>query len=280
MITEFIMKRFLPCILMLLLFAACSGKKQENPPENVPERDTLACTAAIDTPVVAETEPPRTADKLFDDFIYGFMKNKKFQLGRIKFPLANWVDGKNKPIAREAWKYDYMYSRQDIYTMIFNDEKSLDSEEDTSVHNVTVEWVYLEKERVKQYIFQKENGLWMLTALNQHALSRNENSDFYTFYRHFANDSTYQLSHIQDPFSFSTYDTDSFQDIEGVLDAAQWADFRPELPKDVITNINYGQVYRDTGRRILVVCSLSGGMNCKLEFHKKGKKWILVHLEN
>lgn len=263
-----------------MMLAACSGEKHEVPAEENASPDTGKVEGAADTAIAETPTPPQAADKLFDDFIYAFMKNDHFQLSRISFPLANIVDGRNHPIQRQQWKHDYMFSREDFYTMIFDNKAGEEAEKDSAVHDVTVEWVYLDRNRVKQYIFKKENGAWMLTGLNSHALSKNENSEFYRFYNRFANDSVFQRAHISNPFAFSTYDTDNFEDIEGVLDVDQWVDFRPELPRHVITNINYGQAYRPTGYRILMLNSLSGGMNCTLEFKKRKGEWMLVRLEN
>lgn len=267
-------------ISTVAMLAACSGEKRETAPEKETSRDTAAMEMPADTADATAATPPRAADKLFDDFIYAFMKNDRFQRDRIKFPLANYVDGRNRPIAEKQWKHDYMYSRDDIYTMIFDDEAALDAEKDTAVHDVTVEWVYLDKDRVKQYHFKKNNGMWQLVSLNSHALEKNGNSEFYLFYRRFVTDSTFQHDHISNPFAFSTYDSDNFENIEGVLDVDQWIDFRPELPQHVITNINYGQAYRPTAERILVLNSLSGGMNCTLKFSKHHGEWMLTRLEN
>ena len=120
-------------ISTVAMLAACSGEKRETAPEKEASRDTAAMEMPADTADDVAVLPPRAADKLFDDFIYAFMKNDRFQRDRIKFPLANYVDGRNRPIAEKQWKHDYMYSRDDIYTMIFDDEAALDAEKDTAV---------------------------------------------------------------------------------------------------------------------------------------------------
>ena len=47
-----------------------------------------------------------------------------------------------------------------------------------------------------------------------------------------------------------------------------------------MTNINYGQSYRSSTKRILMLCSPSGGMGCNLTFEKKDGEWLLTKLEN
>lgn len=224
--------------------------------------------------------PPKAADGLFDDFVYSFMRNRRFQLERTDFPLPNVVDGVDKPIARAAWKFDPLYVKQDVYTLIFDSEQSIKAEKDTSLKHVVVEWVNLDRHRVKQYLFDKVDGQWRLTGLQTHDLSKNVNSDFYAFYRRFATNLAFQARHIADPFHFNTHDFDNFQTIEGVMDASQWPDYRPELPHGTITNINYGQSYGNARRRVLMICSQSGGMGCSLTFVRSGKSWKLEKLVN
>lgn len=265
------------CLLLILLATACTNGADKQPAADEPvqeDSDTLGDTLAI------EANPPKAADGLFDDFIYSFMKNKRFQKERIRFPLRNVSDGLDKPIDREEWKYDPLYSNQEVYTTIFDSEKSVRAVKDTALHRVKVEWVYLKKKRVKQYLFEKVEGIWMLTGIDNHEMSKNANSDFYAFYSRFASDGKYQTAHIQNPFGFKTYDYDNFQSIEGLLEVAQWPDYRPELPKNVITNIDYGQDYASSGKRVLLLSGLSGGMNCTLTFVRQKGRWMLSRLEN
>lgn len=271
------MKKTVCSVAVVLMLAACGGSKVSDP--QVERADTVTADSSQQMEA-SDSEPPYAADGLFDDFVYSYMANRAFQLERTDFPLPNRVDGKNHPIARKDWKHDWLYKNQDVYTMILDGEQSLHAEKDTAVKQVTVEWVYLDQKRVKQYLFKKRQGQWHLTGLDSHSLRRNENSDFYHFYRQFSSDPAYQLKHIENPFRFKTYDYDNFQNLEGLLDVNQWQDFKPVLPQRVITNINYGQSYANSPQRVLMICSLSGGMGCSLTFtHKKGT-WMLESLEN
>lgn len=273
----FMMKSFFYMLLCVLLYASCtSGKPQKDVAE---ESDTLV--AVIDSDAAdSMPNPPKAADGLFDDFIYSFMRNKRFQFERIKFPLSNVIDGENHPIAKDVWKFDQLYEKQDVYTLVFDNLKSIKAEKDTSLRHVVFEWVYLTQRRVKQYIFDKTNGQWFLTGLETHDMSKNINSDFYEFYAKFSSSHKFQSTHILNPFHFKTYDYENFQSIDGLLDVNQWPDFRPKLPSGTITNINYGQSYGNNRRRVLMVCSQSGGMGCSLTFIRKGNTWMLERLDN
>lgn len=224
--------------------------------------------------------PPPAADGLFDDFIYNFMRNRSFQLGRITFPLSYTIDGRDSIIRRRDWQFDRLYANRDVYTMIFDDRRSMKLEKDTSLHMATVEWIDLTQNRVKQYHFHKRQGRWLLTALSSQRFSDNDDHSFYAFYSRFATDETYQQAHVADPLLFRTYDYDNFQEIDGVLDPEQWPDFRPELPSHVITNVVYGGGTPHGNYRALVISSPSAGMSCTLEFRRTGGEWMLTSLEN
>ena len=200
--TLFTMKGLIYCFCAVLILASCRGGKK--------------------TEVTIEDKDGKSADGLFDDFIYSFMRNPRFQSERILFPLANIVDGVNHPIAKKLWKFDPLYRNQDVYTIIFDNARSIKAEKDTSLRKTTVEWVYLNDHRVKQYKFEKKREQWMLVEINQHDMRLNVNSDFYEFYRQFSSNKSFQKKHISNPFQFKTYDFDNFRNIEGLLDVEQW----------------------------------------------------------
>ena len=272
------MKAFVIALFAALLLSGCQKSRTSDPQYADSTADTLvADSLPADTTMIT---PPKKADGLFDDFIYSFMRNPKFQTQRIKFPLAVTHNGRVTRMARKDWHYDRLFLKQDIYTVIFDSEASSKAEKDTSLDSVMVEWVYLSQHRVKQYAFHKLEGEWFLTGINEHPVSANVNSDFYEFYNRFSSHTDYQMKHVKNPLKFKTYDEDNFQPIEGILDVQQWPDFRPELPKGVITNINYGQHYADSRRRVLMICTPSGGMGCSLTFEKGSKGWMLTKYVN
>ena len=85
-----------------------------------------------------------------------------------------------------------MYKNLDVYTLIFDSSRSIKAEKDTSLRHGVFEGGYLEKHRVKQYVFDKVDGQWRLPRLESHDMSRNVNSDFYDFYRRFSVDKKFQ----------------------------------------------------------------------------------------
>lgn len=134
------MKAFIYAVLLVLILVSCKPNKPADPAtESV---DSL--TAQVDSEADdSMSNPPKAADGLFDDFIYSFMRNKRFQRERIKFPLTNVIDGTNHPIAQSEWKYDPLYVKQDVYTLVFDNARGIKAEKDTTLRHVVFEWVYL-----------------------------------------------------------------------------------------------------------------------------------------
>lgn len=279
------MKKIILAIFLPVLVMACGGHKESSPIQEETSTDSLvaevADTTAADTEAEEEEEtPPRTVDELFDDFIYAFMEKQHFQKARIKFPLQYIIEGKDSLIQKKNWTFSRLYADLDIYTMIFYNANEAGIEKDTSVNQVIVDCIDLTNEKVKQYTFKRNNAHWQLALLKEHNLDMSVDNNFYRFYKEFVTDSLFQRDHIAESIEFETYDEDMGEDIEGTLDIEQWYEFKPSLPSDMITNITYGKKPADSSERVLVLSSLSGGMNCKLYFLREAEHWKLVRFEN
>lgn len=275
------MKKLLWAALAFIVIFCLEACRKDTPAavEAAPSEDSVVATAC-DSDTIEEDAPPAAADGLFADFIYDFMRRKQFQLSRIAFPLTVRLNGKEEHVAREAWKFDHLYAHQDIYTITYDNPKNLQADKDTAQTYVTVEMIQFKQGTVRQYIFNKKRGQWMLTAIDEHALSRTKDKDFYAFYLKFATNTDFQYAHITNPFEFKTYDYDSFQELEGILDAAQWVDYRPDMPTGLMVNIRYGEAQPQSKFRALAIISISAGMGCTMEFRRQSKGWMLTRLEN
>ena len=188
------------------------------------------------------------------------MKKPRFQRSRIVFPLEHIVDGKRFEIQKSEWKYDRMYSAGETYTLIFDSAKGAGMAKDTSVSRVVVEELNLPHHRIKSYLFLRENAEWRLTQLKEEKMERSENSDFYAFYQRFSTDEEYQREHIAQQLSFSTFEAKttssalkvSFPLRSGLI-------LLPSCPK-YVTNVLYGQTFKNTNLRVLSISSLSSGL--------------------
>ena len=223
---------------------------------------------------------PKAADELFDDFFFNFAANRKLQRKRILFPLPVYENGKVvRTIAKDKWKIDNFFMRQDFYTLIFDNVKQMKVVKDTTINHVVVEKIYLTNNSVKQYLFNRIHGEWMLTSLNVHPIRQNSNASFLHFYQRFATDSAFQARSVHDPLHFVGPDPDNdFSNTSGTLLPEQWPSFAPELPHALIYNIIYGQKYTESNQKIFVIRGIANGLETELTFKKIGKEWKLMKL--
>lgn len=271
-------------IAALCLMWGCKSKT-ETPVEiaDMTPADTTVAPELVEDTLPEELsvpEPPKKADELFDDFIFAFMKNKSYQRQRVAFPLEYTYDGETKQLSQHDWKFDSMYSRYEMYTLIFDSEKADKMAKDTSVDRVIVEELDLDTQRAKNYDFKRENAEWRLTSLTDGPMENSVNSEFYSFYHQFATDPGFRTAHIVSPLPFSTFDDDEFKTVETTLNPEEFEEHSPELPKSKITNILYGQTFNNSNLRILSLRAHASGFECKMVFKKNGGEWMLTRLEN
>ena len=230
----------------------------------------------------AETPKPMEADELFDDFIFNYASDEALQRQRTVFPLPYYNVDTPLRIQQEEWKHDYLFTRQSYYTMLFDNEEDMDLIGDTTLTSVQVEWIFLQTHMVKKYYFERKKGMWMLEAINLRHMEKDANQNFVDFYAHFASDSLYQRTHICNPLRFVTIDPDDeFSILETTLSVDQWFAFRPTLPTDQLSNINYGQKNEDlSDSKILKVNGIGNGYSNVFYFRKKKGEWELYKYED
>ena len=266
------------CVATMLWTTGCADKKPSEPME---QHDSIADTTATDTleQLISEQQMPKAADELFDDFIFNFAANRKLQFSRIVFPLKK-IDGKKVSyIEKKQWKMEHFFMSQGYYTLIFDNMKQMKLVKDTSINNVVVEKVYLNRKKVKKYIFERINGQWMLTTVNTNAMYQNTNASFLAFYQKFATDSLFQINSLNNPVVFDGPNPDDdFSTMTGEIAPETWPAFAPELPADFIYNIVYGQKYTEGNQKIFVMRGIANGMEMQLTFKKIGGNWKLTKL--
>ena len=265
-------------IVTIFSTSACSDRK----PAGV---DSLAATDSVDSTAVdtlesmIEQQPmPKAADELFDDFFFNFAGNRKLQVKRIVFPLPVYAAGKVvRHIAASQWRVDHFFRRQEYYTLIFDSRKQMQIVKDTTVSHVVVEKIVLANEAVKQYVFDRINGKWMLTSIVNRSVKNGYNSSFLLFYKRFATDSLFQERSLDANVTFTAPDPDDdFGSITGTMMPEQWSAFKPSFfPKGVIYNILYGQHYHESNHKIFAVRGISNGLEMEMTFNRRKGKWRL-----
>lgn len=279
------MRKVFSGLFLLLFIASCGNKQKTNDP-------FAALTNMIDSarqlpdsiqqPVADESPKPIEADELFDDFIFNYASDDALQRQRTIFPLPYYKGDTPIKIEKKYWEHDYLFSQQSYYTLLFDNEEDMDLVGDTALTSVQVEWVYLKTRMMKKYYFERIKGAWMLEAINLRKIEKGENEDFIDFYTHFVKDSIYQSEHIHTPLQFITIDPDDeFSILETTLDLNQWYAFRPVLPTERLSNINYGQKNDDKSTtKILKVNGIGNGYSTVFYFRKKRGEWELYRYED
>lgn len=279
------MRKCVVFVVIILLFSmswtGCSDKKPTN--DDSTKVDSAADTTAVDTmeQLIAETPMPKAADELFDDFIFNFAANHKLQYKRIQFPLHVYSRHRVDSIQKSKWRMEHFFMRQGYYTVIFDNMKQMNLVKDTTINHVVIEKINLRRNHVKQFVFNRVNGKWMLQAINKQAVYQSTNASFLKFYQKFAVDTAFQRVSLTNPVKFIGPDPDDdFSTMSGIITPDTWPAFAPHLPSGIIYNIIYGQHYSESKQKIFVIRGIANGMEVELTFRKSGGKWRLAKLSN
>ena len=244
-----------------------------------PDTAVVADTLERQAEELSERPMPVSAEKLFDDFIFNFASSKRLQMERIAFPLRVNSGYKVEEVPREDWQMERFFMSEGVYTLLFDREEDMDKVKDTSIGEAIVEKIFLEREFVKQYLFNRNDGQWMLSEIRNQTLPKNPNASFISFYHQFVSDSAFQVASLNDEIEFAGPDPDDdFAEMEGFITPNLWEDFAPDLPQGILYNIVYGRENTDSTRKVLVIRGIANGMEEELTFAKKGGEWKLMKL--
>lgn len=279
------MKKVIAGVVLLIFLVSCGNKKANiNPFASITnEVDSIRYKAdSVHHEKLPEEPKPIEADESFDDFIYNFASDDALQRQRVKFPLSYYNGDEKLKIEKSHWKHDDLFTKQNYYTLLFDREVDMDLVGDTSLTSVQVEWIFVKTRMVKKYYFERVKGAWILEGINLRSIERKESEDFVEFFARFASDSLFQSNRVQDPLLFVTTDPDDdFSILETTLDLNQWLAFKPPLPNDRLSNINYGQQNDDhSATKILALKGIGNGFSNILYFHRKEGEWKLYKFED
>ena len=277
------MKRFLIAIVAsVLLMLSCTGGKMQRAEE--PQTDSVADTidaAPIDTLelLIGETPTPKAMDELFDDFVFNFAANKKLQMDRVVFPLTVRKGDKTETIDKKKWKMERFFMRQGYYTLLFDNEEQMQLMKDTSLNQAIVEKILLKKNSVKDYVFNRIRGAWMLREIRETSISEHMNASFLEFYQQFVSDKVFQVKSLNSMVTFVGPDPDDdFNVMEGIITPDTWEAFAPELPSKLLYNIIYGQPEPVGNEKIFIMRGIANGLEMELRFKKVNNRWLLMKM--
>ena len=277
------MKRFLIAIVAsALLMFSCTGGQTQRAEE--PQTDSVADTVdttPIDTLelLIGETPTPKAMDELFDDFVFNFAANKRLQLDRVIFPLTVRKGDKTETIDKKKWKMERFFMRQGYYTLLFDNEKQMQLMKDTSLNQAIVEKILLKKNSVKDYVFNRIRGAWMLREIRETSISEHMNASFLEFYQQFVSDKVFQVKSLNSMVTFVGPDPDDdFNVMEGIITPDTWEAFAPELPSKLLYNIIYGQPEPVGNEKIFIMRGIANGLEMELRFKKVNNRWLLMKM--
>ena len=264
----------------VLLMSSCGDKKTSLGVQPLGEEPTADAENTDSVSEAMEEEAvPMAADELFDDFFFNFASNRRLQLERIEFPLTVNSGHKVEKMERSQWKMDEFFMRQEYYTLIFDSEGQMEAVKDTTVSEATVEKIFLDDDFVRQYLFSRKTGRWMLCEIRNQTLPRNANAHFLSFYKQFVADSLFQHESLAGQIVFSGPDPeDDFQQIEGIITPDFWEAFRPDFPTRMLYNIVYGHNGIESNQKILVLRGIANGLEVEITFQLQKGRWKLTKL--
>lgn len=277
------MKRFFIAIAAgLLLMFSCTGNRAgqggEMPNDSVADSTDTMETDTMEL-LITQTPMPRAADAMFDDFLFNFLANKRLQKERIVFPLRIFEGDKVEQMEERQWQMEHLFMRQGYYTLLFNDEQQMALMKDTAVSEAIVEKILLKKNQVKDYMFRRIRGAWMLCEVRVNEVDQNVNASFLKFYQKFASDSAFQVKSLNETVQFVGPDPDDdFNMMEGVITADTWEAFAPTLPAKSIYNVIYGKPQEEGNNKIFLLRGVANGLELELRFKRAGDKWLLMKM--
>ncbi|MBR5062535.1 MAG: DUF4348 domain-containing protein [Prevotella sp.] len=266
------------CVAFGMSLMGCTERKnaQESAFDNGETGDSISAVAEEGA---EEAFIPHAADELFDDFFFNFAANKGLQRKRIQYPLPIYKgDVVTSKVNKGAWTIEQFFMPEGYYTLIFDKMEQVDIMKDTLLNHVVVEKIFLDKDDIKQFFFDRINGEWMMTSIKQIPIDESPNGSFLNFYRRFCDDEDYQLQSVNDLVTFSAPDPDDdFNTITGMMVPEQWPAFKPSLiPRGTIYNINYGQMCTESNEKVFLIRGIANGLESEMIFHRKNGVWKLI----
>ena len=261
---------------LLGLTNGCADKKK-----SVSAGDSIVVMSHEDSleALISAMPMPKIADRLFTDFLYNYMSRRDVQYERTIFPIKEYTGNMSKTIEKKDWKRERFFSNQYFYTLLFDSQQQRELLGDTAVSHAVVEKIYLEKGVVKQYVFERLQGAWMLTKIVNTPMESSPNYSFLNFYNGFVNDSVFQSQSLSENLMFSGPDPDDdLSTIEGVLLPEQFPSFAPPMPHGMMYNIMFGDGNKDSDTKIMLIEGISNGSESELVFKRHRGKWLLCNL--
>lgn len=269
----------LPLILML---ASCGQAKKAEQLAEEAELDSIMNEAPDTLQLFDEVAPPKAVDELFDDFFFTFASDARFQNQRIRFPLRFKDDNAEIRLTKNEWHEYNRFGQQEFFSVIYERDEDLALQKDTAVHEVNVQWIYLQDGYVERYNFKRiPQGQWVLFNIEKQEIADTPNAEFVDFYSNFVADSVYQRQSLKYPLVLHVSESAESEESEDALTPDDWFMMRADMPfpNDVLVNIDYGQQCSPSAKKNVLMEGVSNGMFVDFKFEKVEGDWKLVRVE-
>ena len=136
------MRHLFTGVFILVFLFSCGNRKTKMDPFAIITEMVDSASHKADTlqQVEVKEEPkPLEADELFDDFIFNYASDEALQRERTVFPLPYYNRDTPSKIEERSWKHDYLFTRQNYYTLLFDHENDMDMVGDTALKSVQVD---------------------------------------------------------------------------------------------------------------------------------------------
>lgn len=273
------------CIGIAMMFSCMRTAKKgiDDVPKTTAENGAAKVSVLItDEELDLEDSYNTRADELFDDFLYNYINDSDLQCQRTIFPLTEvGSDGMVNEIEEREWHYDFGFMKKEYTTNIYNDEREKSINEDTTLTLASLERIDLLNRTIVSFNFIKDDGKWNLKAIRHIPFDKSDLADFLRFYSRFTQDSCFNYASLARSIHISMMDPeDEEQSIDGFVTRDQWNTVHSGIPKGVITNIRYGQRYKNPKRILMEKISMGNGMSETFAFRRNGTRWELSGYEN
>ena len=186
-------------VITALCLSACGGQKATETAPIVDSMDVPVDTMAQDSiDSLAANQPiPKAADEYFNDFIYSFTSNRKYQLTRVRFPLPVQRGSQTTFIQRAQWHFTRLHFKEAVYTVFFDNKRSLDLEKSKTLKQVSIQWFHMKRGETESYLFHRgDDGQWRLEQIKYSSIDDYADAAFIKFYQRFASDEAFQRKHL------------------------------------------------------------------------------------
>jgi hypothetical protein len=191
------------------------------------------------------------------------------------------LDGKVDSVRKEDWDGYFKFMEGEYTTNLYNNEQERGTNEETLCLQESVERIDLNAQTITMFEFAKDGGKWTLKTIEDQKFKQSDLADFLKFYSKFSSDESFQNKSLARSIHISmAAPDDDGQTIDGFVDREQWPTLSSGVPSGVISNIRYGQNYKNATRIYIEKMSMGDGMCESFFFRKNRRKWELSGYEN